>query len=160
MSEKQEHGRVVVGVDGSEGSKAALRWAARIAPVMNARIEAITAWEYPATYGLPANVEAWRPDLDAEQILHDTLEEVFGAGRPPGLQGIVRQGHPREVLLAASSGAQMLVLGSRGHGGFTGLLLGSVSAACAEHAHCAVLVAHGEPVPLPESEPAVAQHAT
>jgi nucleotide-binding universal stress UspA family protein len=159
MTSEHEPGRIVVGVDGSEGSKAALRWAARIAPGLDAHIEAVTAWDYPATYGLPAYVEDFRPDLDAEKVLHETLEEVFGAHRPSGLRGLVRQGHPREVLLAAARGARMLVLGSRGHGGFAGLLLGSVSAACAEHAPCAVLVAHGDPEPGAAAVPAAAEHA-
>jgi nucleotide-binding universal stress UspA family protein len=61
----------------------------------------------------------------------------------------VREGHPSAVLVAASTGADLLVVGSRGHGGFVGMLVGSVSTACVEHAHCPVLVTHGEPVPAP-----------
>lgn len=73
--------------------------------------------------------------------MRETLDEVFGSQRPPGLTVVVEQGPARNVLLDASDGAEMLV-GSRGHGGFVGLLLGSVSAACAEHAHCPVVVIH------------------
>jgi nucleotide-binding universal stress UspA family protein len=74
---------------------------------------------------------------------------VFGGRRPPGLRTDVREGNAARVLLEASEGARMLVVGSRGHGGFAGLLLGSVSAACAEHASCPVLVLHGTTPPPP-----------
>lgn len=134
-------GRIVVGVDGSESSKQALRWAARLAAGDSSRIEAITAWEYPQAYSSPVDPN-WRPDLDAEVILDDTLREVFGDDRPAALVPIVRHGPPRTVLIEASVGADILVVGSRGHGGFAGLLLGSVSSACSEHAHCPVLVLH------------------
>lgn len=139
-----EPGRIVVGVDGSAPSKAAVRWAARIAAATGATIEAIAAWHFPETYGWPVVMEDWRPDVDAEKLLQQTLDEVFGAQRPTGLQAVVTQGSARDVLLSASAGAEMLVVGSRGHGGFAGLLLGSVSAACAEHAQCPVLVVHGD----------------
>lgn len=139
-----EPGRIVVGVDGSAPSKAALRWAARIAATTGATVEAIAVWQFPEAYGWPVVMEGWRPDVDAEKLLQQTLDEVFGAQRPTGLQAVVTQGRARDVLLSASAGAEMLVVGSRGHGGFAGLLLGSVSAACAEHAHCPVLVVHGD----------------
>jgi nucleotide-binding universal stress UspA family protein len=148
MSQEQhspQSRRIVVGVDGSDGSKAALRWADRLAPGLDAHIEAVTVWEDPVTYGAPVVLGDWRPDLDAEKVLTDTLDEVFGSERPPGLKAVVERGHTREVLLQASDGAQLLVVGSRGHGGFTGLLLGSVSQACAERARCSVLVAHDDP---------------
>lgn len=135
--------RIVVGVDGSEPSKEALRWAARIAAATGADIEAVTAWDYPSNYGGPI-VPDWRPDFDAAKIAQDALAEVFGAHRPAALQAVIRRGPARRVLLDASEGAEMLVVGSRGHGGFTGLLLGSVSAACSEHAHCPVLIVHAK----------------
>lgn len=144
MSEQAEaSGRIVVGVDGSPSSIAALRWAARIAGATGACIEATTAWDYPPTYGAPVD-PTWRPDLDARAILDGALEAVFGDHRPEGLDAVVIHGQARVVLLNASKGAQMLVVGSRGHGGFAGLLLGSVSSACAEHAHCPVLVVHDD----------------
>lgn len=134
-------GRIVVGVDGSESSKEALRWAARLAAAEGSRIEAITAWEYPQTFNAPVDV-SWRPDLDADTVLTETLDEVFGDDRPEGLEPVVVHGPARTALIEASRGASLLVVGSRGHGGFAGLLLGSVSSACSEHAHCPVLVLH------------------
>lgn len=136
-------GRIVVGVDGSESSKQALRWAARLAAGDGSRIEAITAWDYPQAYNSPVDPN-WRPDLDAQTILDDTVREVFGDDPPTGLVPVVRHGPPRTVLIEASRGAELLVVGSRGHGGFAGLLLGSVSSACSEHAHCPVLVLHDQ----------------
>ena len=139
--------RIVVGVDGSEPSKAALRWAARLAPAINGEIEAVMTWEFPQNYGWTVGVaEDWRPDLDAGKVLDDTLDDVFGDGRPDNLTTSVREGGASFELLSASSDADLLVVGSRGHGGFAGLLLGSVSTICAEHATCPVLVVHGEPV--------------
>ena len=137
--------QVVVGVDGSVASKAALTWAARLAPSLGATIHVIVAWEYPIIFGLEGGIPSdWKPDENAKEILNASLEEVFGKDRPVGLRGSISQGHPTFVLLDASKEAQMLVVGSRGLGGFTGLLLGSVSSACAEHAKCPVLVVHGE----------------
>lgn len=136
-------GRIVVGVDGSEPSKAALRWAARLAPAIGATIEAVIAWEFPTNFGWAVEASDWRPDRDAETILNETLDDVFGSERPDGLVGSVREGRTASVLLEAARSAEMLIIGSRGHGGFTGLLLGSVSAECAEHASCPVLVVHG-----------------
>ena len=135
-----------MGVDGSQSSKSALRWAARLQPVFGGQIEAVTSWEWPSSYGwgvaLPSD---WRPDLDAAKALESAVDEVFGSDRPAGLVCSVREGRASYVLLEASDGADLLIVGSRGHGGFAGLLLGSVSTACTEHAKCPVLVAHGDP---------------
>ena len=137
--------RVVVGVDGSDQSKDALRWATQLAPALHADIEAVISWEFPASYGWAlAYPDGWRPDLDAAKVLEETVDEVCGHERPAGLKTTVREGGASRELLAVSKGADMLIVGSRGHGGFTGLLLGSVSAACAEHAPCPVLVVHGK----------------
>lgn len=142
VDSKSDH-QIVVGIDGSESSKNALRWAARLAPAFGATIHAIVAWEYPLVFGLEGGAPgAWRPDETAKEILNNTLDEVFGKDRPAGLRGSISQGHPTFVLLDASKEAQILIVGSRGLGGFAGLLLGSVSSACAEHAKCPVLVVH------------------
>ncbi len=137
--------QIVVGVDGSESSKNALRWAARLAPSMKATIHAIVAWEYPIVSGLEGGLPStWKPDETAKEILNNSLLAVFGKERPAGLIGGISQGHPTFVLLDASKDAEMLIVGSRGLGGFAGLLLGSVSSTCAEHAKCPVLVVHGD----------------
>lgn len=137
--------RLVVGVDGSEASKVALRWAARLAPSMDADIEAVIVWQLPVSYGwAPAYPEGWLPAADAAKSLERTLDEVFGADRPKDLVATVHRGGASHELITASADASMLIVGSRGHGGFAGLLLGSVSATCAEHASCPVLVVHGD----------------
>ena len=140
-------GHIVVGVDGSEPSRSALRWAARLSSALGSPIDAVLAWEMPASYGLAYLPDSWRPDIDAQTELDQTIESVFGSDRPEGLTLCVDQGNPVEALVKRSDGAEMMVVGSRGHGGFTGLLLGSVSASCAEHARCSVLVVHGDPSP-------------
>jgi nucleotide-binding universal stress UspA family protein len=135
--------RVVVGVDGSEHSKLALTWAARIAEEAKTQLEAVIAWQYPPTFGWAAVPPSdWNPEKDADATLTATVDEVFGTHRPPNLQLTVAEGYPASVLLDGSEDALMLVVGSRGHGGFAGMLIGSVSANVAEHAHCPVLVVH------------------
>jgi nucleotide-binding universal stress UspA family protein len=134
---------VIVGVDGSESSVAALRYAADLAPKLGLAVYAITVWNYPSLYGGYYPQLDWTPEHDAERIVKNAGEEVFGTAAPEWFATRTRRGRPAEVLIEESERAEMLVVGSRGHGGFAGLLLGSVSAACAEHAHCPVLVVHG-----------------
>jgi len=138
--------RVVVGVDGSASSHRALEWAAFQAAVLDTSIEAVTAWQVPTDYGFSVSPQ-WDPAVDMRQVLMDSVRTVFGEEPPARLQLAVHEGGAARVLIDASRGAQLLVVGSRGHGGFTGLLLGSVSASVAEHAHCPVLVVHGEQRP-------------
>jgi nucleotide-binding universal stress UspA family protein len=145
--------RIVVGVDGSRPSEQALRWSAHIAAMLSARLEAVTAWEYPASYGWAAVSPDWNPARDMENVAADSIQAVFGDQPPDGLQVQVREGGAAKVLLDACQGAVMLVVGSRGHGGFSGLLLGSVSANVAEHAPCPVLIIHGDQPP-PQATPA------
>jgi nucleotide-binding universal stress UspA family protein len=133
--------RIVVGVDGSAGSVTALRWAARQAGFTGATLEAIITWEYPTFYGW---VPAYPDDLDlaslAEQALTGAVDSVFGAARPDWLRTRVIEGHAAHSLVEASTGAELLVVGSRGYGGFTDALLGSVSTYCVHHARCPVTV--------------------
>jgi nucleotide-binding universal stress UspA family protein len=140
-------GRIVVGVDGSANSEQALRWAARLAADFGARLEAVTAWDFPASYGFGSVPQDWDPAGDMRKVLDETVRAVFGDHPPAGLQRQVREGGAAQVLIEASQDAIMLVVGSRGHGGFTGMLLGSVSANVAEHAQCPVLVIHGDQAP-------------
>lgn len=142
---KITQGHIVVGIDGSESSKVALQWAAKLAPTISEAIDVFVVWEYPMMLGWEGGIPDWlRPDETAKKILDETLKSVFGEHLPSGLVGRIHQGHPANVLLEASKSAKMLIVGSRGHGGFTGLLLGSVSSACAEHSVCPVLVVHGK----------------
>lgn len=135
--------RVIVGVDGSASSIAALRYAARTAAAFDAPIEAISTWAFPRLASAYA-VAHWSPEEDARAVLDSAVEQAFGSEPPPGLVCTVLPGPPARTLVELSRGAGMLVLGSRGLGGFRGLLLGSVSSACAAHAHCPVLIVHGD----------------
>jgi len=133
--------RIVVAVDGSPGSVQALRWAARQAELTGAALQVVTAWEYPAFYGwAPGNADD--PDLArlARTAQDDAVRQVFGAGRPDWVQGQVIEGHPAKVLIDASAGADLLVVGSRGHGGVADAVLGSVSTYCVHHAHGPVTI--------------------
>ena len=135
---------MIVGVDGSTSSIAALRYAAGLAPRLDLHVRALAVWNYPSfVYGGYYPELDWTPEDDAERIVRRTAEEVLGEVAPEWFATRIRRGRPAEVLIDESSHAEMIVVGSRGHGGFAGLLLGSVSAAVAEHAHCPVLVVHG-----------------
>lgn len=138
----QDSPRIVVGVDGSDSSIDALRRGARMAEALGARLEAITVWQYPLEFGGYVTSE-WSPDGDARSVLDEAARGVFGESPPDWFIPVVREGSTAQVLIDASKGAEMLIVGSRGHGGFVGLLLGSVSSRCAEYSHCPVLVVHG-----------------
>jgi len=133
--------RVVVGVDGSSASAAALREGARFAAERGAALVAVAAWHVPVGYG--GYPSGWYPELDAKAALDATAKAVFGDTTPANYSQLVREGLPSQVLIEESRGAELLVVGSRGHGGFAGLMLGSVSQACAEYAKCPVLILHG-----------------
>jgi nucleotide-binding universal stress UspA family protein len=140
---------VVVGVDGSPESRSALRWAARIADAIDARLEVLLAWEFVPSYGWGAVPPPPIPHAELENQLAKIVTEVFEGKVPSGLISRVVEGSAASSLVAESKNAQLVVVGSRGHGGFAGLLLGSVSAKVAEHAACPVLVVHGDlPVTL------------
>src|SRR5579875_627959 len=138
---------LVVGVDGSSHSEKALQWGAHLSAAFGADMVVVSAWDYPAAIGWSYVPDEWHPDQDMEKVLKETLHKVFGNQLPSGLRTVVREGGAAKVLLEESKGATLLVVGSRGHGGFAGLLLGSVSANVAEHAPCPVLVVHGHQSP-------------
>ena len=142
-----EHPTVVVGIDGSEQSKPALRWARYLAAPLGAQVEAVAVWHLPAGYGAVAVPEGWNPKQDMQDVLGDTVKQVVGPDVPDDLRLIIREGNAAKELLDESKDAAMIVVGSRGHGGFAGLLLGSVSSSIAEHATCPVLVVHGDTLP-------------
>lgn len=135
---------IVVGIDGSAPSKAALRWAVGQAVLTGVAVHAVAAWEYPSVYGWVV------PMLDDgfERAAHRTLtaevDEVVGRDRPVEIEESLVLGHAAEVLLELAEGADLLVLGSRGRGTFARTLLGSVSARCAVHGSCPVVIVRAD----------------
>jgi nucleotide-binding universal stress UspA family protein len=134
----EPHGRIVVGVDGSEASLDAIRWALRQAQLTSSVLEAVTSWNVPNQYA-----ELVADDIDwagsARSILDDALDAVDAEGDVP-ITRTTLEGHAAQVLTHASTDADLLVVGSRGHGGFAGMLLGSVSTHVSAHADCPVVV--------------------
>jgi nucleotide-binding universal stress UspA family protein len=140
--------RVVVGVDGSEESVDALRWAAGYAAATGATIEAVLSWHFPAAAGVVppgAAPQAITAEVRAslQQALDKALDAVFGEAIPPSVHARIAYGHPAVVLVEASRAADLLVVGNRGHGAFTGMLTGSVSMHCVNAALCPVVVVRG-----------------
>ena len=137
---------IVVGVDGSEESKRALGWAADEARLRDARLVAVLAWT-PAVVApgpWPA-IEVPMPDPDELETgmtaaLSSAVDEVLGPERDIEVEQRVVRGSAAPMLVEAARDAELLVVGSRGHGGFAGLLLGSVSQQCAHHASCPVVI--------------------
>ncbi len=133
--------RIVVGLDGSASSLEALSWAARQAVLTGGGLEIVMTWEWPSSYGWAVPVPA---DFDPESDVKRTLDTAVAGvlAEHPGLRVDHRviEGHPAPILVEASKGADLLVVGSRGHGEFAGMLIGSVSEHCATNAHCPVLI--------------------
>ncbi len=137
--------RIVVGVDGSEASKVALKWAVRQAELTGAALQVVTAWHYPAMIGgygwAPVSmVEIPNFDEIAEKVVRDAVTEVVGPQSGVHVSTTVFQGNAAQALLDAAKGADLLVVGSRGHGGFSGALLGSVSQHCAHYSPCPIVI--------------------
>ncbi|MFE9425767.1 universal stress protein [Kitasatospora sp. NPDC006697] len=142
MTEQTEpQRRIVVGVDGSPSSIDALSWAVDQARTRGAVIEALTAWQYPVATGWTLPMETGE-DLAAimRKVLDDAIAQATGAVGPIEIRPRVVQGGAASCLLEAAQGADLLVVGSRGHGGFVGALLGSVAGHCVQHAPCPVVV--------------------
>ncbi len=136
--------RVVVGVDGSDPSLRALQWAARHATVMRVPLEVVTAWNFPehaAPLGIVAQVP-WQEELLAQA--HATLDEIvtatLGGERPERVEAKVVRGNAAAVLLEEAGASDLLVVGSKGRGAFSELVLGSVSDRSVRHARCPVVV--------------------
>ena len=138
----ERSGRIVVGLDGSSSSIAALASGIRFASSLNANLELITTWAYPADFQTIPTPDTWSPEQDAIEILANASEQTFPAGLPQWVILRPEQGRAAAALIEASKGAEMLIVGSRGRSALAGLLLGSVSTECAEHATCPVLVVH------------------
>jgi nucleotide-binding universal stress UspA family protein len=131
-------GRIVVGVDGSPASTLALRWALNQGALTGAAVEAVNAWQVPQVPGGRVSVMGVDFSAISKDILRNAIEGV-GAS-PESVAEIAVHGHPAKVLVDASDGAELLVVGNRGHGGFTGMLLGSVSGHVLAHARCPTVI--------------------
>jgi nucleotide-binding universal stress UspA family protein len=145
---------IIVGYDNSSGSQLALRWAAAEAALRGSELEILTV------HNLPLSVEAMYTDL--EEQLRQQAEQVTAGGRDLvrddygdaiKVRTTVVSGPPAAALIDAARDAEVLVVGSRGHGAFASMLLGSVSLHCVTHAPCPVVVVrdmqHGPPLPSP-----------
>lgn len=136
---------IVVGVDGSAHSVVALRYALREAKAHDYVVRAVAAWHVPTlVYGgaglIPTTGLAGDYRAAAEARLDEALAAVAGEADAVTVQRLLREGDPGRILVAESEQAQLLVVGSRGLGNISGLLLGSVSHHCCQHAHCPVVV--------------------
>jgi len=134
---------IVVGLDGSEASAEALRFALREARSHGAEVKAVKAWEVPPlAYGAGWSVPIDPDDYAkiAQTELDKSLADAGAASSGVTVTPVLCQGQPAHILCAEASGADLLVVGSRGLGGFRGLLLGSVSQQCANHAPCPVVI--------------------
>jgi len=135
-------GRVVVGVDGSDASIEAVHWAVRYAGLVGADVEVVTTWSFPASSGIALDTIDWQQN--ARDIQAAALAKALPDGSDPVIRTIVED-HPAAALVVAAAGADLLVVGSRGHGAFAGMLLGSVSQHVAAHAPCPVVVVRPDP---------------
>jgi nucleotide-binding universal stress UspA family protein len=142
-------GAVVVGVDGSRGSREALRWAIAEARLRDAPLRAVHAWNYiqptlPSMVGYPYSAESIDFTIDdRRQAAMETLERATSdsaAMHDVEIEPVLGEGPAARVLIDAVGADDLLVVGSRGHGGFAGLLVGSVSQQCAQHAPCPVVI--------------------
>lgn len=142
MTAAQESGPiVVVGVDGSDASMAAAEWAAGEAERWGGHLELVSAWEYPMSWGnlvpLPNDFD---PEADARAVIDPMVETLRAAHPAIAIHVHVVEGHAADVLIEASRHANLLVVSSRGHRSFAGVVLGSVSQHCVTHAACPVTV--------------------
>ena len=141
--------RIVVGVDGSPSSRTALRWAVRQANLTNGTVDAVMAWEIPIVLQSYAMAPIYVGpddcfDENARKTIEAVISEEVGPADSRRVRSLVINGHPARVLLDIAAGADLLVVGSRGHGEFAEALLGSVSQNCVHHASCPVLIMRGE----------------
>jgi nucleotide-binding universal stress UspA family protein len=145
--------KIVVGTDGSPGAQRAVSWALGEARLRKAPLQVVHAWMVPLIDALPEPWAVGAPSLGpSDDDVHDHLEAAArnlldacvdeARSADPGVEihGELVEGRPAAALLEAARNADLLVVGSRGRGGFAGLLLGSVSAQCVHHAPCPVVV--------------------
>ncbi len=146
--------RIVVGVDGSDGARVALEWAVEEARLRDAPLVAVHTWQAPplgmvaGSFDAPSTIDPElmkRVEAGAKQLLERELAAVDTSGIE--IESLVEARNPADALLDAARDAGLLVVGTRGHGGFKGLLLGSVSQQASHHAPCPVVI-----VPPPDKD--------
>jgi nucleotide-binding universal stress UspA family protein len=140
-----ERPRIVVGVDGFEPSMAALRWAIHQASLAGAVVEAVTAWHIPVGTGYLQAADMPDYQEDAFDVLTEAIAQMYAIDPDIEVCPCVVEGQAGQVLVDAADGADLLVVGCRGHGGLDGAVLGSVSQFCAHHAPCPVVIMRGKP---------------
>lgn len=140
-AEQGPPGRLVVGVDGSPASEQALRWAVGQGRLTGQPVHAYISWEFPLAFGADV-LTSFDWEGSSTSILRTTMEKGLDETGAAQVTRHVVRGHPVRVLLEASAHADLLIVGSRGHGGFAGMLLGSVSQQVTAHARCPVVVVH------------------
>lgn len=132
---------IVVGVDGSEPSRAALALAVDEARYRSARLLAVHTWTTPVMMGLPEYAEPVVPQSELRAAAHDLLDhELRNTPSDVAVDRRAVEGPAAATLIDLSADAELVVVGSRGRGGFAGLLLGSTSHQLASHARCPVVV--------------------
>jgi nucleotide-binding universal stress UspA family protein len=137
-------GRIVVGVDGSESAQAALAWAIRQAKLTGAGLDAVVSWSIPATAAAAGPLpDSYDPAADAAAALTEAVAPARAANPDVDLRTVEVEGPAGPGLVEYAETAQLLVVGSRGHGFVAGVLLGSVSEYCVSHAKCPVVVLRG-----------------
>jgi nucleotide-binding universal stress UspA family protein len=144
MASNGESGQVVVvGVDGSDPSVAALSWASRYGAATGATVRAVRVWHYPTAAGLPPGKTPEPVESEVEGWVRDELSQAVAKANPDSAAQVetkIVYGHPAEALIDESRGESLLVLGHRGHGGFAEALTGSIVIHCVNHAACPVVV--------------------
>ncbi len=137
--------KIVVGIDGSSGGSKALEFAFEEAQRRDADLVGLYAWHYPTLAATPAPFGGLPvpPLEEMEAAAREALDHIMSEIDVPAgvrFEGVVREGSPAGILLDESESADLIVVGTRGHGGFKGLLLGSVSHQVVSHAECPVVV--------------------
>jgi nucleotide-binding universal stress UspA family protein len=131
-------GLVVVGVDGSPDSLAALKWADHYASATGASLRLVTSWEWAMAYGAPMMFDGYHPNADATVVIEKAKAELTLS--EDRVEVRVEEGAAGPVLVRESAGAQALVVGTQGHSAVSKVLLGSVSAYCVHHGSCPIVV--------------------
>ena len=142
---------IVVGIDGSACARDALRFAVREARLRGDQLRVVWTWQMPINIYAAGGLMPVLDEGTAERLAHSELDETLGDDPGVVVELLVEEGSAARVLIRESENAELLVVGSRGHGGFVGLLLGSVGQQCAAHARCPVVIVHPTAAPPPKA---------